>query len=331
VSVAKKVVITDFVGEPLEVERGVLDGVAEVVALEARDESELAGRVEDADALMVYHFLQIGAATIARLEKCQLIVRCGAGFDAVDGAAARARGISLANVPDYGTEEVADSAIAMTLSMVRGIHLLNSRLQRGEGDWTYEHAKPLRRLRTMVFGIVGIGEIGSAAAVRAKALGFSVVAYDSYVEQERFAELGVERADTLDQLLAAADVVSLHCPLTDETRRMIDGEALSKMKRGSFFVNTARGGVMDAEAVLEAVRDGRLAGAGLDVLETEPPERGDPLIAAWRNEEDPAHDRIIICPHAAFYSEESIVDMRRKGSENCRRILEGEEPINVVN
>ena len=162
-----KVVVTDFITEPLDHERRILGDLAEVVALNAMSEEDLAGKIEDADAAMLYHFISLTERTISRLKNCKLIVRCGVGFDNVDGRAARERGIAVANVPDYGTEDVADSAIGMMLSLTRGIHFLNSRLQRGQGPWIYTQTQPLHRLRGRVFGIIGIGRIGTATALRA--------------------------------------------------------------------------------------------------------------------------------------------------------------------
>lgn len=326
-----KVVITDFVGEPLEVERRILGDLAEVSALDAKHETEMAGRIEDADALMVYHFLKVTETTIARLRNCKVIIRCGAGFDNVDGAAARARGIALCNVPDYGSEEVADSALGMALSLMRGIHFLNSRLRRGHGAWTYEQFKPVHRLRGRVFGVVGVGRIGTAAALRAKAFGFDVVFHDPYAPDGREKALGVRRVESLDELLAKSDVVSLHCPLTPETHHMMNRDTIAKMRPGAFLVNTARGGVVEPLAVLEALARGHLGGAGLDVLEQEPPAEDHPLLLAWRDPKHPAHDRLILNPHAAFYCEEGLNDMRVKGSENVRRVLLGNAPRNVVN
>ena len=326
-----KVVITDFISEPLEHERRILGDLAEVIALDARSESELAGRIEDADAVMVYHYLGLSAATIARLTKCKLIVRCGVGFDNVDGAAARARGIAVANIPDYGTEDVADSAIGMMLTLTRGIHSLNTRLQNGQGDWSYRQAAPVLRLRGRVFGVIGMGCIGIAAALRAKALGMDVLYFDPFAPQGRDRSLGIRSVETLDELLAQAHVVSAHCPLTPETKHLLNRGTIAKMRPGSFLVNTSRGGVVDVLAVLDAITSGHLRGAGLDVLETEPPSPDHPLIKAWRDPNHPAHDRIIINPHAAFYSEEGLIDMRVKGSQNCRRVLLGQAPFNVVN
>ncbi len=330
-SARAKVVITDFITGELEHERRILGDLADVIALDAKTESELAGRIEDADIVMVYHYLGLSAATIARLTKCKLIVRCGVGFDNVDRTAARACGITVANIPDYGTEDVADSAIGMMLTLTRGIHSLNTRLQNAQGDWSYTQVAPVLRLRGRVFGVIGIGRIGTAAALRAKALGMDVIYYDPHVPQGRDKSLGIRAVETLDELLAQAHVVSAHCPLTPETKHLLNRDTIAKMRPGSFLVNTARGGVVDVLAVLDAVTSGHLRGAGIDVLETEPPSPDHPLIKAWRDPNHPAHDRIIINPHAAFYSEEGLIDMRVKGSQNCRRVLLGQPPFNVVN
>jgi D-3-phosphoglycerate dehydrogenase/C-terminal binding protein len=326
----KKVYITDFIGEPLEPEREVLDGVAEVVALEAGSEQELRGRIEDADALMVYHFLTLGRETIGSLATCKVIVRPGVGYDMIDVAAARERGIPVCNVPDYGTEEVADSAMAMALSLMRGVSFLNSRLRRGEGGWGVGQAAPLQRLRGRVFGLVGLGRIGTAVALRAKAHGMEVAFYDPYVPDGRDKSLGVRRVEALGDLLAQAHVLSLHCPLTDETRGMVGAGEIERMKAGSFVVNTARGGVVDGAAVVDALVSGRLAGAGIDVLEQEPPREDDAVIQAWRDPAHPAHDRLIINPHAAFYCEQGEQEFRRKGAEEVRRALLGEPLRNEV-
>ena len=326
-----KVVVADFITDPLEPERRILGDLAELTALNARSESDLAGSVEDADAILLYHFAGMGAGTIDRLERCRVIIRCGVGYDNVDCAAARRRGIPVANVPDYGTEDVADSAIGLMLALARSSHYLNSRLRRGEGDWIYSLAPPTYRLRGRVFGIAGIGRIGTATALRAKALGMDVVYYDPYVPQGRDRSLGVRSVESFEELLALAHVLSMHCPLTPETRHMINRRTLALMPRGSFLLNTARGGVVDTLAVLEALESGQLAGAAIDVLEVEPPPPGDPLISAWRNPGHPAHDRLIINPHAAFYTEEGLMDIRVKSSRNCRRVLLGQPPHNVVN
>ncbi len=326
-----KVVITDFLGEPLDQERTILGDLAEVTALNAVSEDDLVGRIEDADAVMMYHFLRISRKTIDRLQRCKLIVRCGAGVDNVDHAFAATRGIPVANVPDYGTEEVADSAIGLALALARGFHQLNSRLRAGRGEWSYTLAAPVMRLRGRVFGIVGIGRIGTAAALRAKALGMDVAFYDPYAPEGRDKSLGVRRVESLDELLAQSHVLSFHCPLTPETKHMLNRGNISRLPKGSFVVNTARGAVVDPLAVLDALTANHLVGVALDVLETEPPDENDSLLKAWRDPNHPVHDRLILNPHAAFYCEEGLLDMRVKGSQNVRRALLGQSLRNVVN
>ncbi len=326
-----KVVVTDFISEPLDHERRLLGDLALVVALNARSEDDLIGKIEDADAVMVYQSVRLTERTVSSLEHCKLIVRCGVGYDNVAWQLARERGITVANVPDYGTEEIADSAIGMMLTLARGIHTMNRRLQRELGPWDYTQVQPLHRLRGRVFGVIGLGRIGTAAALRAKALGMDVAYYDPYVPQGRDKSLGVRCAESLDELLAQAHVVSLHCPITPETKHMINRDALARMKPGGLLVNTARGAIVDVLAVLDAVKADHLRGAAFDVLETEPPPDDHPLIQAWRDPQHLAHDRVIINPHAAFYSEQGLLDLRVKGSQNCRRALLGQTPYNVVN
>lgn len=326
-----QVVVTDFIRPPLDLEQRHLGDIADVTALEAMSEDDLTGRIEEVDAMMVYHFITLSAKTIDRLKKCKLIVRCGVGFDNVDLNAARARGIPVANVPDYGTEEVADSAIGLMLSLTRGIHFANSRMQRQADAWTYHQVVPLMRHRTMTFGVLGMGRIGIATALRAKALGMRVIFYDPYIAAGLDKAIGVEQVDSLDELLSLTDVLSCHCPRTPETAHIVNAETIAQMKPGSYLVNTARGGVVDAVAVLHAIESGHLRGAALDVLEVEPPNVDDPVVQAWRNPDHPAFDRLILNPHSAFYSEQGLDDMRIKGSTNCRRALLGERIINVVN
>ena len=325
------VVITDFIDNPPAIELDILRDIAEVKALGAHSEEELIGQIEQAAAIMVYHFIELREPMINRLQDCRLIVRCGVGYDNIDARAASVKGIPVANVPDYGTEEVADSAIGMMLSLTRGIHYLDSRLRHVNDLWSYSLVRPVHRLRGQTFGVVGLGRIGTAVALRAKALGIQVVFYDPYKQDGYDKALGVRRAESLRELLQVSQIVSMHCPLTDETRHMINAETIREMPPGSYLVNTARGGVVDAAAALEAITQGHLAGAALDVLEQEPPAEENPLIQAWRDPQHPAFSRLIINPHSAFYSEEGLEDMRIKGSENCRRVLLGESARNVVN
>ncbi len=325
-----KVVITDFIPDT-SAEREVLGDLADVVALNATSEEEVLEGVADADAILLYHLISLTKKSISRLEKCRLIVRAGVGYDNVDWKLARERGIDVCNVPDYGTEDVADSAIGLMLSLTRGIHFHNSRLRRGLGQWGYSEYPAVSRLRGRTFGIIGLGRIGTAAALRAKALGMKVVFYDPYARDGMDKAVGAQRAETMAELFAQTHVLSPHCPLTSETRHIVNADTIARLPKGSYVVNTARGGVVDVEAILDAVTSGQLAGAGIDVLETEPPSGEEPFIQAWRDPEHPAHDRIIVNPHTAFYCEEGLGEMRMKAVHNVARVLRGEAPRNLVN
>ena len=326
-----RAVITDLIVDSLEPERAVLGDVAEVVALDAHDERELAGRIEDADAVMLYHTVGLSKRTIELLSHCRAIVRCGVGYDNVDCEAALRCGIPVMNVPDYGTEEVADSAIGLMLALTRGIAPLNTRLRGGDRPWHYSEAGPLYRLRGRVFAIVGLGRIGTAAAIRAKAFGMDVWFYDPCKPDGYDKAIGVRRADSLDELLARAQVLSLHCPLTAENSHMINAAAINSMAMGSYLVNTARAGLVETAAIPDAIASGRLAGAGIDLLETDPPSDSDPLFRAWKDAKHPAFERVLLNPHSAFYCVEGVTEMRRKGAEACRRALLGLQLRNVVN
>ncbi len=326
-----KLVLTDFINDDLAPEKGIIGDLADVIACNAFHEDELIGRIEDADAIMLFHNLALSRKTIERLECCKLIVRCGVGFDNVDRLFARSRGIPVANIPDYGTEDVADTAIGMMLGLTRGIAFMNSRLREDQGPWMYTQAAPLRRLRGRTLGIVGLGRIGSAVALRAKALGMEVLFYDPYKPDGCDKSLGVRRVESLDELLAQSYVVTLHCPLTDETRHLIDARTLARMRPGAYLVNTARGAIVDTAAIPSAIQSGQLGGAAIDVLEREPPPPEHPLVRAWRDPAHPAFHRVILNPHAAFYCEEGLNDMRTKGAEACRRALLGLPLRNIVN
>jgi C-terminal binding protein len=325
-----KVVVTDFIADSLATEKQILGDHAEVIALNALYENDLTGKIEDADAIIQYHLVSIKEKTISALRNCKLIVRGGVGIDNVDHAFARSRGIPVANVPDYGSEDVADTAIGMLLTLTRGIHFLNSRLRSNLGVWSYTQVQPLQRLRGSSIGIVGLGRIGTAAALRAKALGMNVIFYDPYKPDGFDKALGIKRAEDFKMMLQNVTMVTFHCPLTPETHHMMNNQSIQYLSNGSFLVNTSRGGVVDTGCIADAIENGRLAGAGFDVLPEEPP-LNDKLVNAWRNPEHPAHHRVIVNPHSAFYSEQGLREIRVKTAEACLRAILNEPIRNVVN
>ncbi len=305
--------------EEVGIEAEVLKGIANVSLVRTADESVLPDSVWDADAVIISHFPQISATALRRFQRLRMVVRNGVGFDNVDIAAARELGIPVCNVPDYGTEEVADHTLALTLALQRNVFPALQDVRKGVWQWRVAHST--RRLRGQRFGIVGAGRIGTATALRAKAFGFAVQFFDPYVPSGYEKALGVDRCRNLADLLSTSDVVSLHCPLSEETRGLIGRAELERMKRGSFLINTARGPVVREQDLLGALRSGHLGGAALDVVEREPAFDEQLLECA----------NCLLTPHIAFYSKQSIADMRTSSAQNVADTLMGGWPVNVVN
>jgi phosphoglycerate dehydrogenase-like enzyme len=284
-----------------------------------------------AEGLMILRY-KVTAADLARFPRLRAICRMGVGYDNLDRKAAAERQIMILNVPDYGTTEVADHAIALALAMRRGL-LLHLEAQRSDppAPWRYIIDPLVRRSGVQTFGIVGLGRIGTAVALRAKALGFRVVFFDPNLPNGVELGVGVGRAGTLEDLLRASDVLSVHAPLTPETRGMLGLAQLSLLPKGAVLVNTARGPIVDVDAVAELLKSGHLAGVGLDVLPVEPPVEPVPeLLRAFRAREKWTEGRLIITPHSAFFTPEAWQDIRVKSAETMRAALLGPKPQNVV-
>ncbi|MGH7156448.1 MAG: NAD(P)-dependent oxidoreductase, partial [Acetobacteraceae bacterium] len=272
------------------------------------------------------------AADLARFTRLRAVCRMGVGYDGIDRRAAAARQIMVCNVPDYGTTEVADHALAMVLALRRGL-LLHHEWQRQDppAAWRAVFDPLIRRSNVQTFGVVGLGRIGTAAALRAKAFGFRVVCFDPYQPNGTELGLGIERAGTLEALLRETDTLSVHVPLTPETRGMLGLEQLSLLPKGAVVVNTARGPVIDIDALAELLKSGHLAGVGLDVVPVEPPVEPVPeLIRAYRAREPWVVGRLIITPHSAFHDPEAWEDIRVKGAETMRAALLGPRAQNVI-
>ncbi|MEZ5936420.1 MAG: C-terminal binding protein [Alphaproteobacteria bacterium] len=315
------------------IERTVLPNDAELVIVPGRSVADVAEDLwRRADALIPYIEIPIDADVIARLDKCKIITRAGVGFDHIDVDAAAKRGIPVCNVPDYGTTEVADHAIALMLGLARGLVSYHQRLiANPAAGWSWSGVPLVRRLRRTRFGVVGLGRIGTAAARRAQGLDMEVSFYDPYRPDGTDLGLGFRREWSLEALLANADVVSLHCPLNAETEGMIGAEALAAMKPGALLINTARGGLIDIPALEAALRAGRIDGAGIDVLPHEPPDPDSSLLQAFKRREPWIDGRLLLTPHAAWYSPDGHADMRRKSASTVADFLERGVLRNVVN
>ncbi len=284
------------------------------------------------DAIINYSAVeQIGAGPEA-FPKCRIVVRSGVGFDNVDLAGWGKQGVPVSNVPDYGTTEVADHAIALMLALTRGTATYQQNLRPDPAQgWRFGAAPLVKRLRGATFGVIGLGRIGLAAALRAQAFGMRIVFFDPYLSTGTELSAGFARVHTLDELMSVSDVVSVHAPLSDETRGMVGPKALMAAKPGLVIVNTARGPIVDLGALGAAIRAGKVGGAGLDVLPAEPADANHPLIAAWIKGEPWIEGRLVLSPHAAFYSPSSIEDLRRKSVEVVVEYIENKRLLNCVN
>lgn len=305
--------------EECAIERRIIGAAARLTRHLCDTDADFDQEITQADAIILWHNMPLTARGISRLEKCRAIIRNGVGYDSVDIAAARERGIAVCNVPDYGTEEVADHAIALALALCRQLFPLDAEAK--ALGWSIKTGEKMHRLSELAFGIVGLGRIGTATALRAKALGFRVVFYDPHLPNGADKALGIERAGTLDDLLPQANVLSLHCPLNEETRHLIGARELALLPPCAHVVNTARGALIDKAALFAALREERLWGAGLDVVEDEP----------LRTPEEAATPNLIVTCHAAYYSEAARREMRLTSASIALAAVTGAPLANVVN
>lgn len=313
------VVITDYEFPDLVLERAVFDGQPvdlRVGPFESRE--ALVEACRDAHAIL-NQYTQLDAEFIGELRCCRVISRYGVGVNTIDVDAATRAGIMVANVPDGSVDDVSDHAAAMILGLARGVGIYDRALR--AGSWDYTAAAPLHRLRGATLGLIGFGNIPQRLAAKMAGFGMEAIAYDPYLSAEETAQLGAAKAD-LPALLERADVVSVHVPLSPTTRGFIGEQELSLMKPTATLVNTARGGVVDEEALAAALRTGRLAGAGLDVFAHEPLPAPSPLRGL---------ENVLLSPHAAWYSEESEREIRTKTARNVLAALLDGRPTYFVN
>jgi D-3-phosphoglycerate dehydrogenase len=322
--------ITHLVKPPFEPEQKAFSNRAEIVYFGGRDARDYdAVQLGRLDAMLVWT-PTIDESTIAELTQCKILVRYGVGFDKIDRDALAKQGIAFSNNPEYGPEDVADTAMALLLALQRRIVEHDMRARAYSDSWQENHLSPMRHSKNCRVGIVGLGRIGSSLSLRLKPFGYEVIGYDPYVSNGMFRALDVKRATSLAQLLSQVDMLSMHCPLSSETKAMINAQTIAQAQPGLIFVNTARGGLIESLDVVESgLRSRQLAGAGLDVLPEEPP--GDhSLITAWRENVDWLRGRLLITPHNAFYSDSSFAECRYNAAHTARLFLEENIHRNAV-
>lgn len=314
-----KIVITDCDHDSIAVEQGVAqEAGVELVLAQCKTEDDVIAAATDADGIVV-QYAPITAKVLDALPKLKSIGRYGVGVDTLDVEAATARGVIISNVPDYGTEDVSDHAIALALTLGRGTARMDREVRAGQ--FSLESVKPLHRFNSRVFGVLGLGLIGAAAARKAKGLGYEVIGFDPAREVGSVTEEGIAVVSQAE-LLERSDVISLHVPLNKHTHHLVNDEFLAAAKDGAVLINTCRGGVVDTNAVVRALRSGKLYGAGLDVFEQEPL----PQDAAILSEPN-----VVLTPHAAWYSEESYAELKSRAIGNVIDFCAGRTPRNILN
>lgn len=315
-----KVLFSDYEYTSVEIEENLIrEQVPDVEFIHAqcRTEEEVIEVAKDVDAI-INQYAPLGKKVIEQLENCKVIARYGVGFNTIDLPSAAAKNIIVCNVTDYCLDEVSDHALALILSLARKVTFLNNKVK--QGIWDYKVATPMFRLKGRVLGLLSFGNIAQKVAQKAKVFGFKVIAYDPFVPEEAAKNLDVELVD-FDDLFKRSDVISVHTPLNDATRGMVGKEQFALMKKEAFIVNTSRGPVIDEKALIEALQNHEIAGAGLDVLEIEPIEEGNPLLEM---------EHVILNPHAAWHSSESEIELKTKTAQNVADVLLGKEPKYVV-
>ncbi|MGE5264642.1 MAG: C-terminal binding protein [Acidobacteriota bacterium] len=313
------VAVTDHVFPNLEPTKQVLSELhAELKLAQATTPEAILEVAREADGVIVC-YAKMSASLIDQLKNCKVMARTGIGVDNVDIEAASRRGIVVTNVPEYCEDEVSDHAMAMLLTLVRKIPFANKRAHAGK--WETGAVNPIHRLRGRTLGLIGLGKIPKLVAAKAQAFGLHVQTYDPYIPAEVAAKFGVKSV-SLPELLSTSDYVSIHAPLTPETKNMFNADTFRQIKRGALLVNTARGPLVDVEALVDALDAGQLAGAALDVLPQEPPPADSRLLG---------RDDVILTPHTGFYSEESMIDLQTKAAQQVALVLSGKEPRYPVN
>jgi D-3-phosphoglycerate dehydrogenase len=313
-----KVVLTDYVWESLDVEKKILGDLGELVPLQTKKPEDFLAQAADCDALLNTYAGPITGDVMTKMPKCRIIARYGIGVDTIDLDAATAAGIIVTNNPTYCIEEVAEHTMALLLDSARKIAFYD-RLVRS-GQWSVPPGKPLYRLVGRTLGLVGFGNIARQVAVRAAAFGMKVLYADPFVKEGQFPEPG--KKVELPELYKDSDYVSVHPPLTPQTRGMVNDDAFSKMKAGAIVINCSRGPVIDTAALVRALDAKKIAGCALDTTDPEPLPDPHPLRG---------RDNVIINPHVAWYSETAMVGLQAGAPNEVRRVLTGEWPVNVVN
>ncbi|MCL5779906.1 MAG: C-terminal binding protein [Firmicutes bacterium] len=314
-----KVYVTDYEFPNLKFEEDVLLPIgAELIGVQCKTEEDIIEKCKDAVGL-INQYAPISRKVMESLPNLKVVARYGVGVNTIDLPAATDLGICAANVPDYCMDEVSDLAMALILACARKVVLMNNEVKKG--NWDYKVSIPIYRIRGKNLGLISFGRIAQTLAGKARAFGMNLLVFDPYVP-ETVAKQYDAKLVNLEELLKESDFISVHAPLTAETEHLISEKELQMMKKSAFIVNTGRGPVIDEKALIKALQEGWIAGAGLDVIEVEPPTADNPLLKM---------DNVVINPHAAWYSIEAEAELRTKTARGVAEVLQGYFPKYLVN
>lgn len=316
-----KVWILDNEGLPhsQEIEIYKKYGIVYKITTKKTFEEDFENYGKNADAIVAQVGFHCSANFIEQLERCKIICAFGMGFNHIDLEAAKARNIFVCNVPNYCATEVADHTLALSLTLIRKLLIYNNDVKKG--NWNPTIAKPIHRMDQIAIGLLGFGQIAQMVAKRFKPFGVKLIAHDPFVSDDTFQKFDVESV-TLDELLTQSYLLSLHIPLTEQTRGLINGTNMKKLPKGAIIVNTCRGGIIDEQALAQLIIEGHISGAGIDVFEEEPIQENHLLKEL---------DNVILTPHAAYYSIEAEKEMQIETAMNIVRVIQNKKPINIVN
>tara|TARA_Y100000593_G_scaffold74398_1_gene136889 strand:+ start:726 stop:1727 length:1002 start_codon:yes stop_codon:yes gene_type:complete len=302
-----------------EVERQAVGKSGRVKYFQCDSDKDWKGELLKADYILLWHNTNMPNTVINKLEDCKAIIRIGTGYDSVDHLTAATRDIPVCNVPDYGTDEVADHSIALALALCRQIIPIDEECK--NLGWEIPNKNKIQRFGEMMFGVIGLGRIGTSVALKAKALGFEVHFYDPYLSNGVDKSLGIARQKDFENFISTMDVISINCPLTEETHHMITNKEIEKMRKSAFIVNTARGPIIKKDDLFDALRKDKIAGAALDVIEDEP----------LKTKKEAQTPNLIVTCHSGFYSLQAAWEMRHKAAAQARNMIEGGKIENCVN
>ena len=324
------ILIDRFTSKDYSIEKKIFGKNYNLISLNGKKLSPNLQILSKIDGILAWHENSFDKNILDKLKKCKIITRVGVGFNNVDLLYSKKKNIIVCNVPDYGINDVADHAMTLLLMLNKKISSYSNNIRK-KLLWEWGDQKKLKRIQKLTLGILGCGRIGSAVALRAKAFGINVIFYDPFVPSGYEKTLSISKEDDLKKFISKIDVLSIHAPLTEITRNMVNDNFIKRAKKGLVIINTARGDIVNKKSLYKFIKNGHISGVGLDVYEDEPPLKNDSLYKAWKRGDKNFDQNIIFTPHNAFFNNESFIELREKAAANIKNFFEKKIIKNQVN